>query len=109
MAYRARLDHDRIFWGVEEVEALGLEDVGVPADCDLAPGMYRHNAEATPAPTFEALPREARKAAPEAPSLEMAFFDLLEIGPDAPRVRAWKEWFVKSFDARPDRPGRGGR
>jgi len=95
MAHRAKLDHDRIYWGVEEVAELHAGDVAVPAACDLTPGMYRWSGS-----TFELLPREQRKSLQEAPTLEQAFYDLLTVGREAPRVEAWIKWMEKTMDQR---------
>ena len=95
MPHRAKLDHDRVYWGVEEVEALAPDDVEVPADCDLKPGMYRWDGA-----TFALLAHAQRKSAPEAPTIEQAFYDLLTTGPEAPRVVAWRDWMKQTMDER---------
>jgi hypothetical protein len=103
--YRAKLDADRIYWGVEEVATLDPGDIEVPADCDLKQGHYRWNPEATPVPRFDPLEREARKSAPEAPSRDKAFAHLIDAlaatGAAIPEyTRKWREWFATTIDAR---------
>jgi len=102
--YRAKLDADRIYWGVEEVAALEPGDVEVPAQCDLKHGHYRWNPDAKPVPRFDPIEREARKSAPEAPSRDKAFallIDALAAGTTIPEyTRKWREWFATTIDAR---------
>jgi hypothetical protein len=38
--YRAKLNADGIYQGIEEVASLAAGDVEVPGDCDLAVGEY---------------------------------------------------------------------
>jgi hypothetical protein len=97
MLHRAKLDHDGVYWGTEEVKKLGAGDVEVPAACDLRPGAYKFvpkNAEHDG--RFEPLPKAAQKAAPGAPTLEQAFHAFVKSGYDAPRVKAWCEWYEKN-------------
>jgi hypothetical protein len=103
--YRATLDADRIYWGVEVVGEIGLDDVEVAQHCDLKPGHYRWNAEAKPVPRFDPLERESRKSAPEAPSRDKALAQLVDAlaasGATIPEyTRKWREWFATTIDAR---------
>jgi len=103
--YRAKLDADRIYWGVEEVAALEPGDVEVPAQCDLKHGHYRWNPDAKPVPRFDPIEREARKSTPEAPSRDKAVAHLIDTlaagGTTIPEyTRKWREWFATTIDAR---------
>lgn len=40
MAKRAKLDHDLVYWGPEDVEALGPDDIAAPDEA-IRPGAYR--------------------------------------------------------------------
>lgn len=40
MAFRARIDHDGVYWGPEEVAELGPDDVAAPDEA-IHPGAYR--------------------------------------------------------------------
>lgn len=99
MAHRARLDHDLIYWGVEEVPALAAGDVAVPADCDLKLGAYRWVPE-TPERTghFHPLPVAQQKSAPGAPTLEEAFAAFLTGGAEAAPVVAWLAAYNASME-----------
>lgn len=95
--FRAVLDADRVYWGVEEVASWTVGDVEVPEDCDLKPGHYQWDATGE---KFVPLLREQRRDTPEAPSLERAFYALLKSFPDLPpHCQEWVQWFEKSFDA----------
>lgn len=98
--HRAKLGEGGVYWGVEEVEALGAEDVEVPRDCDLRPGAYRWNAVER---HFDPLPAHQVRTQEEKPSLEQAVAELVDIvGRGAeltPRVKTWREEFAKTVDA----------
>lgn len=103
--YRAKLDADGIYWGVEQVAALAAGDVEVPQECDLKPGHYRWNRDAKPEPCFEPLPKSLRRDAPEQPLTERALYELflamLEAGQPLPRYCIeWGAWFETTIDAR---------
>lgn len=110
VVFVADLDANGVYWGVLEKhrEDLIASDVEVPRDCDLAPGQYRWNAspcdaDGTPQPSrFDPLPREKRRSVPGAPSMELAFAQLVEaMGDAAPAyVREWATWYRKTLDAR---------
>lgn len=95
--FRAKLDHDGIYWGPELVDSIGADDVQVPGNCDLRLGAYRWNADAK---TFDALPPSQVKKTETAPSIEEAFAELLHMTPNlGPRAQAWLDAFNKSIDA----------
>lgn len=120
----ARLDHDLVYWGLGEEMPCGDakagdlvfgDPVAIPAlpegavyvdrGCDLPHGMQRWNATAR---RFEPLPREQRKAAPEAPTLEQALYDYLATLPAAAlptRTAAWCAWFRRTVDERDRQKG----
>lgn len=111
----ARLDHDLVYWGLEDravadikpgdlvfgdpvlAELIPEGAVYVDRDCDLAGGQQRWDGAAG---RFVPLPAAQRKPSPTAPTMEQAFYDLLTIGPDAPRVIAWRGWMKQSMDER---------
>ena len=95
--FRAKLDADCVYWGVEEVSVLTDGDIEVPADCDLKPGHYKYNRQAN---WFEALPREQKRDTPEVPSFERALFALIKSLPYEPPLhcKEWAAWYEKSFD-----------
>lgn len=104
MAFRAKLDFDQVYWGVEEVAQLAAGDVQVPADCDLRVGAYRWDAKNA---RFEPLPPSQVKKAEGAPSLEQAFAALVDhvkqidtAGTvDLPAsVQAWREHYNTTLD-----------
>jgi hypothetical protein len=109
----ARLDHDQVYWGLEEraiadiksgelvfcapelAEQLPEGAIYVARDCDLPGGQQRWDAGGR---CFVPVPALHRKPAPTAPTLEQAFYDFLTIGPDAVRVVAWRNWMKKTMD-----------
>lgn len=97
--YRAKLDFDLVYWGVEQVDALAAADVAVPVDCDLRPGAYRWDVKNA---RFEPLAPSQVKKAEGAPTLEQAFADLVvQIATQAdlpPRTKAWLDNFNKTVD-----------
>lgn len=109
MALRARLDHDLVYWGPEEVAELGPDDVAAPDDA-IRVGCYRWQ----PAKDGECghwVPLEPRQVKKQegAPTLEQAFADYLEAmvsdeviaGTVLPRrTKAWLEAFKISIDER---------
>lgn len=100
-AYRAKLDADGIYWGVEEVDALGDADFKVPADCDLKPGAYRLNADAK---RMDPLLPQHVKLEPAAPDFQRAFYDLAAAmhardGALPASTLAWCLAYEASFDA----------
>lgn len=76
MAFRAKLDADRIFRGIEEVDELAPGDVEVPPACDLKPGWYRWNAAEK---TFDALPPHQRKGAEDVVDSERALYEFWKV------------------------------
>lgn len=81
MAYRAKIDHDGVYWGVEEVAALAAGDLEVPADCDCKPGAYRLMPAVGDEPAYlEPIEPQNIKAVAGAPTLEQAFYALLTEG-----------------------------
>ena len=94
--FRAKLDSDQVYWGVEIVEELGTNDVVVPEDCDLRPGHYWWDGE-----KFMPLAREAKRDAPEAPALDRALFEMINNTPDAPAYcKELAAWYATTMDAR---------
>lgn len=108
----AVLDHDGVYWKLEEKPVAEVTDGDlvfgprvlavlcpsaryVDADCDLPGGRYKWNGTAG---RFEPLLREQRKAAPAAPTLEQAFYGFLTQGAEDPRVTAWLDHFRKTMD-----------
>lgn len=98
----ALLDERGVFWRMDELEdesqltALHLPKI---TECDLRPGQYRWQADAANphGGAFVPLPRSKRKAAPETPDLEEAFYALAK-GHDSPTVRAWCAYYEQSLD-----------
>jgi hypothetical protein len=114
----ARLDHDNVFFGLEEraiadvrpgelvfgpadcAEALPSGAVYVDRDCDNAPGKYKWVAGTGDAVgQFVPLPLSQQKPAEKGPTLEQCVYDLIMFGASAPRVQAWARWFEKTIDA----------
>lgn len=98
--YRAKLDFDMVYWGVEQVDVLAAADVAVPPNCDLRPGAYRWDAKAA---RFEPLAPSQVKKAEGAPTLEQAFAELaahIAAGQAAlpPRVQAWLDNYNQTVD-----------
>jgi hypothetical protein len=114
----ARLDHDQVYWGLEDhpvkdVKAgdlvfgdPSLKDVipqgavYVDLDCDLPGGKYRWNSQLR---RFDPLPRGQQKEMPQAPTLEQAFYDFcLKFGVEQlpTRTAAWCQWMKNSVDER---------
>lgn len=99
MAHRAKIDHDGVYWGVEEVASLAAGDFEVPADCDCKPGAYRLMPAKGDEPAYlEPIEPQNIKAVAGAPTLEQAFYAFLADGPDAPRVKAWREAFKTTVE-----------
>jgi hypothetical protein len=103
--HRARLDADLVYWGVEQVTALGPRDIEVPAECDLKPGHYRWNPDAKPEPCFDPLKRDQRRDTPEQPLTERALYELLlamqQAGqPVPPYCQQWACWYEQTMDAK---------
>jgi hypothetical protein len=102
MPHRAKVDADRIYWGVESVTALADGDFEVPADCDCTPGAYRLSADGL---RLEPLPPQQQRTAPDVVSTEMALAELIDFvaaqgGPELPaKVQAWRTEMKNSFDA----------
>lgn len=97
--HRAKIDHDGVYWGVEEVAALAAGDFEVPHGCDCKPGAYRLKPAVGDAVAYlEPIEPQNIKAVAGAPTLEQAFYALLAEGPDAPRVLAWREAFKTTVE-----------
>lgn len=99
MPQRAKLDHDGVYWGAEEVDALADADAPVPDDV-IRPGAYRW------VPAGNGLPGHFAPLAPSqvkkietAPSLEQAVYALVTQGAADPRVSAWVKAHEASLDA----------
>lgn len=102
--FRAKLDADRLYWGVEAVAALEPGDVEVPERCDLKPGHYRWNPEAKPVPRFEVLERSQRRVEQGAPLADRALYELIwqmhQEGSAIPQYCAdWACWYETTMDA----------
>lgn len=120
VALVAVLDHDGVYWppleprtpegvrpgelafGPPELQKVLPEGaVYVDTGCDLTGGRYKWNAELR---RFDPLTKAEQKAAPQAPTLEQAFYDFVTNGgqarPQQPRVAAWVDWFLKTIDER---------
>lgn len=100
LKYRAKLDADSIYWGVEEVAELEVGDVEVPRDCDLKPGHYRHDGE-----KFIPLERHQRRDSQNAPMTERALYELLlsmkRAGNPVPAYcDEWARYYEQTMDAR---------
>lgn len=94
--YRAKLDADGVYFGVEPVSELLDGDVQVEPNCDLAHGKYKWSPAAQ---RFEPLPRGQQKNAPGEVTLEQALFDLIRATPAAPAsCLSWVENYQKTFD-----------
>lgn len=94
MPKRAKLDHDLVYWGPEDVDEFAEGDIEAPDEC-IRPGAYRWNTEHL---RWDPLEPTQVKLDASAPSLERAFYDLLTVGPDAPSVRAWGEAYRKTLE-----------
>ena len=72
----AQLDAKRVYWGIKTIPAdqLTTDDVEVPADCDLAPGRYKHSLERK---RFEPMLEPAEK--PNVISVEQVLCELAKI------------------------------
>lgn len=72
----AKLDANRVYWGIETIELVDLTDeqVEVPPDCDLTPGKYRWSVELQ---KFDSL-TDMQQAPSGVPSLEAAVFELVQ-------------------------------
>ena len=100
MAFRAKLDFKRVYWGVEEVAELLEDDVEVPKDCDLTHGHYIHDAASK---AFVPLPKHLRKSTPDAPVGDRALFELLLsmqlAGTALPQYcKDWALWYETTVD-----------
>jgi hypothetical protein len=93
--FRAKLDSNGMFLGLEEVAELLDSDIELGEDCGLKPGKYRWDGT-----TFLPLPKSQQKLSEEYPSLEAAFYSLLQsqvtLTADCEK---WIEGYKKSFDA----------
>lgn len=101
MAYRAKLDNDGIYWGIEEIAAAGAGDVEIPQDCDLKPGAYRWNKKDA---TFDPLPPSQVRSSADTVDFERAVYELCE-GLDAAGGKplpaltvTWCKQYETSFD-----------
>jgi hypothetical protein len=94
MKYRARLDGDGIYQGVEAVSELSTGDVEVPGDCDLAAGRYWWDGE-----KFEPLAKRGaadRNPPPESiEAIALGFVSLWKSG--SPLHDATHEWLGAYF------------
>jgi hypothetical protein len=94
--FRLKLDHDEVYFGCEPFEGIaGASDVVLDHAPDNPPGIYRWSREHR---RFEPLPKEKQKDAPEAPTLEQAFYAFVKFGADNPIAKAWCDWFEKSLE-----------
>ncbi len=103
--YRAKLDADQIYWGVEAVDELADGDVAIDPDCDLAQGKYKWNADAHPTPCFEPLPKDQRRDTPQQPLADRALYELIvsldKAGMKLPDYcEEWAMWYEKTLDMR---------
>lgn len=102
-AFRLKLDHDRVFWGVEMIESAALadaDDVVLDHEPDNQPGAYRWDAEAR---ALLPLPPSKIKVAQNVPTLEQAVHALVKHlrheGHALPTVvREWAEAFTKTIE-----------
>jgi hypothetical protein len=103
--FRLKLDHDDVYFGCEKLaagEEAAAGDIVLDHAPDNAPGLYRW---LYPEARLEPLPKTKQKAAPDAPTLEQAFYELVHAvipsgSPLPSRIAAWCAWFEKSFDAK---------
>jgi len=92
--FRAKLDKDNIYYGVEEVETLSDTDVEVPHDCDLKHGMYRWDGQ-----TFLPLSRGSAKPIPDMPLAERALYELIKATKNPPPYCVeWSSFYEKTLD-----------
>lgn len=120
LVHVARLDADGVFWGVEERSAAEVKpgDVvflegalaqGVSIETatyidglpDNPPGRFRWDPATG---SFVPLPKHQIKDAPEAPSFERAFYELVKhvegTGVALPVATAeWAQWFKRTMDS----------
>ncbi len=105
--FRLKLDHDDVYFGCELLgkdEPTAETEIVLDHEPDNPPGRYRWSREHN---RLEPLPKEKQKDAPEAPTLEQAFYDLVDVligggalnAPLPPRLSAWRKWFEKTFDS----------
>jgi hypothetical protein len=105
MAKRAKLDHDLVYWGPEDVEALGPDDIAAPDEA-IRPGAYRwqppQGGDVGHWVPLE--PKHVRKALTDITS-ERALYEQLkhqhERDPSlvAPLAVAWAAQYERSWDA----------
>jgi hypothetical protein len=116
MARVARLDHERVYWGLSDPAALSTLKAGdfvfgapelaktlpagvvyVERDCDLPGGRYRLEAPNAHNATWHFAPLEPQhvKRALTGPNLEQAFHDFLRKGKQGAVVQAWLKFYEK--------------
>ena len=94
--FRAKLDENNIYYGVEEVETLSDIDVEVPHDCDLKPGMYRWDVDGQ---TFMPLTRGSAKPVQNMPLAERALYELIKATKNPPPYCVeWAMYYEKTLD-----------
>jgi hypothetical protein len=94
--FRARLDSNGVYFGVEEVEELTADDVEVPEKCDLKIGAYKWVKENK---QFVPLPKGKQTKTPDAPMEERALYELIKSLPNPPEYCIkWSNWYKTSLD-----------
>ena len=79
MAHRAKIDHDGVYWGVEEVGKLLPGDLEVPHDCDCRPGAYKLMPAVGDALAYlEPIDPQNVKTVPNLVTSDRAFFALVK-------------------------------
>lgn len=87
--FRAKLDQNGLYLGLEEVAEILEGDIELGEDCGLKVGKYRWNGS-----TFIPLPKSQQKASPEIPSYEEALLALINVMPSPPtECVKWAEWY----------------
>lgn len=96
--FRAILDHRKIYRGIELVTELGPNDIEVPEECTLKPGNYIWNMAAR---RFDPLAPTKRSPAKDVPSLEEAFYAMIQQMEVVPQeCDAWAKWYKTTLEGR---------
>lgn len=94
--FKAILDNENTYFGMEEVSEIKDFDVEVPADCDLPIGKYKYNFHTH---SFEPLKDLKKAKTPNAPLAERALYELINATKNPPEYCVvWAKWYKDSVD-----------
>lgn len=94
--FKAILDINGVYFGMEEVVQLLEGDVEVPENCDLPPGKYKWVPELS---QFYAVPKSQHTITPNAPLADRALYEVIKSMPNPPAYcLEWCAWFEKTLD-----------